>query len=79
MLWSLPIQCTLCACSYIHVQCMYFLGISSISSYDVTGDGSKEILLGRDDGVVEVYSVDETCQPRIQFTHVSYFTDPHGC
>ena len=29
------------------------------------------MLVGREDGVVEVYSFDESGEPRIQFTHVS--------
>lgn len=44
-------------------------GISSISCFDVNESGVPDILLGRNDGVVEVYSMDENNQPRIQFTH----------
>ena len=53
------------------LQSRYLTGINTISSYDVCETGVPDILLGRSDGVVEVYSMDENNQPQIQFTHVS--------
>lgn len=55
-----------------NIQCTSFccIGINSISCYDVCETGVPDILLGRDDGVVEVFSMDENNQPKIQFTHV---------
>ena len=46
-------------------------GISCISTSDLTGDGLPNILVGRDDGVVEVYGFDDSDEPRLKFTHVS--------
>ena len=45
-------------------------GISCLSTFDLTGDGVPEIVVGRNDGVVEVYSVDESSQPCLKFTQV---------
>lgn len=45
--------------------------ISCISTSDITGDGLPDILVGRDDGVVEVYGFDDSDEPRLQYTHVS--------
>ncbi len=47
-------------------------GIICLATSDVTGDGLPEILVGRNDGVVEVYSMDEANEPRLRFTHVSH-------
>ena len=46
-------------------------GISCISTWDITGDGVADIIVGRDDGVVEVYGFEDSDEPRLQFTHVS--------
>ncbi len=46
-------------------------GISCISTWDITGDGLADIIVGRDDGVVEVYGFEDNDEPRLQFTHVS--------
>ena len=45
--------------------------MSCLSTFDLSGDGVEEVVVGRDDGVVEVYSMDEASQPRLKFTHVS--------
>ena len=47
-------------------------GISCLATSDLTGDGVDDIVVGRDDGVVEVYSVDEANEPRLKFTHVRH-------
>ncbi|XP_064405547.1 Bardet-Biedl syndrome 7 protein homolog [Halichondria panicea] len=44
-------------------------GISCISTWDITGDGVADIIVGRDDGVVEVYGFEDSDEPRLQFTH----------
>ena len=37
-------------------------------------------MVGRDDGVLEVYSMDDSNQPRLQFTHVSQLANTlHYC
>lgn len=38
----------------------YASGISSIQSYDLTGDGNKNLIIGRNDGNIEIYSIDVT-------------------
>ena len=45
--------------------------MACISTFDLSGDGVEDIVVGRDDGVVEVYSVDDSNQPQLKFTHVS--------
>ena len=45
------------------VQCM--------GTSDISGNGLLDILVGRDDGVVEVYGFDESNEPRLVHTHVS--------
>ena len=50
---------------------MLHVGITSICCYDICESGVPDIILGRADGVVEIFSLDENNQPRIQFTHVS--------
>ena len=34
-------------------------GITAIDSYDVTGDGISDVVISRDDGNVEIYSITE--------------------
>ena len=45
-------------------------GITCLSTFDLTGDGLPDILVGRDDGVSEVYGFDDSNEPRLKFTHV---------
>ena len=45
-------------------------GITCISTFDMTGDGNQDILVGRDDGTVEVYMLDDSGEPRLKATHV---------
>lgn len=47
-------------------------GISCLATSDLTGDGLPDILVGRNDGVVEVYGLDDSNEPRLHFSHVSY-------
>uniref|UniRef100_A0A8C9UKU7 Bardet-Biedl syndrome 7 n=1 Tax=Spermophilus dauricus TaxID=99837 RepID=A0A8C9UKU7_SPEDA len=42
-------------------------GILCIDSFDIMGDGVKDLLVGRDDGMVEVYSLDNTEEPVLRF------------
>lgn len=46
-------------------------GIRCMATADITGNGLPDILVGRDDGVVEVYGFDESNEPRLLYTHVS--------
>jgi Bardet-Biedl syndrome 7 protein len=45
-------------------------GVTCLSTFDLSGDGVEDIVVGRDDGVVEVYSMDDSNQPRLKYTHV---------
>lgn len=45
-------------------------GILCIDSYDIIGDGVNDILVGRDDGTVEVYGFDSNSEPTLRFEHV---------
>lgn len=48
-------------------------GILCIDTYDIIGDGVNDILVGRDDGTVEVYSLDSSNEPMLRFDHVSFW------
>lgn len=52
----------------------FSLGILCIDSFDITGDGVKELLIGRDDGVLEIYSFESADDPVLRYDHVS----PHS-
>ncbi|XP_062281437.1 Bardet-Biedl syndrome 7 protein-like [Scomber scombrus] len=45
-------------------------GILCIDTYDIIGDGVNDILVGRDDGTVEVYGFDNSSEPALRFEHV---------
>lgn len=51
----------------------FFKGILCVDSFDIVGDGVKDLLVGRDDGMVEVYSFDNANEPVLRFDHVSSF------
>ncbi|XP_029442221.1 Bardet-Biedl syndrome 7 protein [Rhinatrema bivittatum] len=42
-------------------------GILCVESFDILGDGVKELLVGRDDGMVEIYSFDSANDPVLRF------------
>lgn len=55
-----------------------------IDTFDIVGDGVKDILVGRDDGTVEVYGLDSSNEPTLRFENVSvtfewkwYMEQPH--
>ena len=48
-------------------------GILCIDTFDIVGDGVNDILVGRDDGTVEVYGVDSTGEPTLRFEHVGLY------
>ncbi|XP_012687719.1 Bardet-Biedl syndrome 7 protein [Clupea harengus] len=45
-------------------------GILCIDTFDLVGDGVRDILVGRDDGTVEVYVLDSSNEPILRFEHV---------
>ncbi|XP_052005898.1 Bardet-Biedl syndrome 7 protein isoform X2 [Xyrauchen texanus] len=45
-------------------------GVLCIDTFDIVGDGVKDILVGRDDGTVEVYGLDGSNEPTLRFEHV---------
>lgn len=46
-------------------------GVVSLDHFDITADGIMDLLVGRDDGTVEVLSFDEADEPVQRHTHVS--------
>ncbi|XP_041358571.1 Bardet-Biedl syndrome 7 protein homolog isoform X2 [Gigantopelta aegis] len=44
-------------------------GVLCLDNYDITGDGVFDLLVGRDDGQIEVYSYDEADEPVHRFSH----------
>lgn len=51
----------------------FFKGILCVDSFDIVGDGVKDLLVGRDDGMVEVYTFDNANEPVLRFDQVSLF------
>ncbi|KAG9272232.1 Bardet-Biedl syndrome 7 protein isoform X1 [Astyanax mexicanus] len=45
-------------------------GVLCIDTFDILGDGVKDILVGRDDGTVEVYGLDSSNEPTLRFENV---------
>ncbi|KTG31528.1 hypothetical protein cypCar_00003754, partial [Cyprinus carpio] len=45
-------------------------GVLCIDTFDIVGDGVKDILVGRDDGTVEVYGLDSSNEPTLRFENV---------
>lgn len=46
-----------------------------MDNYDITGDGIMDLIVGRDDGQVEVYSYDSSGRPVHRFSHVRPYYD----
>lgn len=49
-----------------------FQGVLCIDTFDIVGDGVKDILVGRDDGTVEVYGLDSSNDLTLRFENVSF-------
>ncbi|XP_059821054.1 Bardet-Biedl syndrome 7 protein isoform X2 [Hypanus sabinus] len=44
-------------------------GALCVDYYDILGDGVRELLIGRDDGMVEVYGFDNNNEPVLRYEH----------
>ncbi|CAE1234858.1 unnamed protein product [Acanthosepion pharaonis] len=44
-------------------------GVTCLDMFDITGDGVMDLLVGRDDGLVDIYSFDESAQPFHKYAH----------
>ncbi|VDI19216.1 Bardet-Biedl syndrome 7 protein [Mytilus galloprovincialis] len=44
-------------------------GVLSLDNFDITADGVLDLIVGRDDGLVEIYSYDEAEEPVQRFNH----------
>lgn len=65
-----PPPCHLCSSLNVAVLCV-LSGILCVDTYDIIGDGVNNILVGRDDGTVEVYGFNSSSEPTLRFEHVS--------
>lgn len=47
--------------------------VTCLDCYDMTGDGTNELIVGRDDGYIEVYTIpyDLNSSPKQIFSYVS--------
>uniref|UniRef100_UPI00359011B8 Bardet-Biedl syndrome 7 protein n=1 Tax=Myxine glutinosa TaxID=7769 RepID=UPI00359011B8 len=45
-------------------------GILSLDCFDILSDGVKEVLVGRDDGSLEMYAFDSVGKPTLKYEHV---------
>ena len=45
-------------------------GITGLDSYDITNDGVMDLLVSREDGILEVYSYDSMDNPILKYTYV---------
>ena len=50
---------------------LFFSGVLSLESFDITADGVSDVLIGRDDGTVQVYGFNEMDEPVHRFKYVS--------
>ena len=52
---------------------LYFL-VQSIDNYDITGDGVKDLIVGKHDGNIEIYAYEdgEDTEPLLKYTYVRF-------
>lgn len=44
-----------------------------MDSFDILGDGVKELLIGRDDGMLEIYNFENANSPVLRYEYVSLY------
>ena len=49
-------------------------GVVSLDHYDITADGVMDLLVGRDDGSVEIFGFDEADEPVKRFSQVTHLS-----
>ena len=42
-----------------------------MDNYDILGDGVADLLVGRDDGMIQVFGYDDTDEPVLRFSQVN--------
>ena len=52
-------------------------GVLALETYDVTSDGVPDVLVGRDDGLIEIFGFDEADEPVHRFKQVSWLMGLH--
>jgi Bardet-Biedl syndrome 7 protein len=45
-------------------------GISCVDNFDITSDGIMDLIVGREDGNIEIYAYDSIDTPFLKYTHV---------
>ena len=63
-------HCLLSSVEWFVIYIIYYPGVLCIDNFDITADGVLDLIVGRDDGLVEVYSYDEADEPIHRYTHV---------
>ena len=51
-------------------------GVSGIDFFDILSDGVPDMIVAREDGMVEVYNFETTDEPILKYTYVSAREDP---
>jgi Bardet-Biedl syndrome 7 protein len=45
-------------------------GVSCMDNFDITNDGVLDLIVGREDGIIEIYSYDTVDSPYLKHTYV---------
>jgi Bardet-Biedl syndrome 7 protein len=46
--------------------------VNCLDNFDITNDGVMDLLVGREDGMIEVYGYDSMDNPTLKYTFVSF-------
>ena len=71
-MYTLGQDCVFLCVNVFILFCIYFTGVLALETFDITADGVPDVLVGRDDGLVEVYGFDEMDEPVHRFKQVSW-------